>query len=203
MKRFISLCMTTILIFCLTGCSLIGCNPERNEEYTREVKNNEVIVEMQSNTLYFEFKVRPQINIDDLQITIAFYDKNNFPVGARTKDLGKVVAGNEYSIQFNSSDFTTKEMFAISKWKYLRARGTVRVEQEINGFCSKHNYDSGYISKPSTCIDYGERIYTCNKCNYKKSDLLELTEHNWLDCKYSDDAKFICDKCCIRTDRKD
>ena len=202
MKKLVTLCTMTILLLCLAGCNFIGCNPERNESYSKEITNSDVIVEMQSDSLYFKFKIRPQEDVNDLMITIGFFDKNNFPVGARTKKLGKVISGNEYSIEFGSNEFTTKELFAISKWKFLEADGTIWIEQEIKSFCTKHNYDNGYINKSPTCGYLGERIYTCQNCNYKKSEIIPRTEHNWLDCKYSD-SNYICDKCCIRCDWKD
>ncbi len=202
-KIIISILISVFFLLGLTSCNPIGCNPERNETYSKKITTRDVIVEMQSNNLYFRFKVRPQIDVEDLMITISFYDKNNFPVGARTKKLGKVISGNEYSIEFGSNDFTTKELFAISKWKFLDANGTIwGIKQEIKGFCFSHNYDDGYINKSPTCLYLGEKIYTCQTCNYKKNELIPCTEHNWLDCKYSD-TNYICDKCCVRCDWKD
>lgn len=202
-KIIIAILITVLFSFGLTGCNLIGRNPERNETYSKEITTRDVIVEIQSSNLYFGFKVRPQIDVEYLKITIGFYDKNNFPVGARTKKLGKVISGNEYSIEFGSNDFTTKELFAISKWKFLEADGTIwGIKQEIKAFCTSHNYDNGYINKSPTCGALGEKIYTCQTCNYKKNEIIPRTEHNWLDCKYSD-SNYICDKCCWRCDWKD
>ena len=189
--------MMIILLLCFTGC-----NANVYNRYSKEITNNDVIVEMQSDSLFFKFKVRPQNDVSDLMITIGFYDKNSFPVGARNKRLGKVISGHEYSIEFGSDDFSAKEFFAISKWKFLKADGTIWIEQEIKSFCIKHNYDNGYISKSPTCGYLGEKIYTCTTCNYKKSEYVASTEHNWLDNKYSD-TKYICDQCCIRCDWKD
>ena len=119
-KRIIAILITVLFSFGLTGCNLIGCNPERNETYSKEITTRDVVVEIQSNNLYFGFKVRPQIDVEDLMITIGFYDKNNFPVGARTKILGKVISGNEYSIEFGSNDFTTKNCHHFVKF-YLNS----------------------------------------------------------------------------------
>lgn len=205
MKKIIiiSSLITIFFLLSLTGCNLIACNPERNETYSKKITTRDVIVEMQSDNLYFGFKIRPTTDVENLMITIGFYDKNDFPVGARTKKLGKVISGNEYSVEFGSNDFTTKELSAISKWKFLEADGTIwGIKQEIKAFCSSHNYDDGYINKSPTCGYLGEKIYTCQTCNYKKSEIIPSTEHNWLVCKYSDD-KYICDKCCIRCDWKD
>ena len=189
-----------LLIFaCLT---MAGCNPERNKSYSKEITTRDIKIEKVSNSLYFSFKVRPQVDVNHLMITIAFYDKNEYPVGARTKKLGKVLAGQEYTIEFNENDFTLTEMLAIYKYKFIEADGTLWIEQETHGICFEHNYDDGIVNKKATCGCLGETIYTCKNCNYKKSELIPRTEHNWVNDKYTDSI-YICTKCCIRCDWKD
>lgn len=181
---------------------MTGCNPERNTSYSKEITTRDIKIERISNSLYFSFKVRPQEDVNDLMITIAFYDKNDYPVGARTKKLGKVLAGQEYTIEFNENDFTLTEMLAISKYKFIEADGTLWIEQKTHGICFEHNYDDGVINKKATCSCLGETIYTCKNCNYKKSELIPRIEHNWVNDKYTDSI-YICTQCCSRCDWKD
>ena len=192
-----------ILLLLLTFSILFfsSCNPERNKTYHKEITTNDVLVEACSSNTSFKFVVRPQIDLNDLRISIGFCDENSYPVSARTKDVGKVIAGNEYYIEFLNSDFTSKEIHNISKWRYLDAEGTVYVKQETKGICSKHDYDDGVVNKKNTCYDVGEKIFTCKNCGYKKSEATARKEHEWLDNKYSD-MKYICNKCCVRSDQK-
>ena len=192
MKKIFILSILLLFISVLTGC-----NPERSSGYSQEITKNDVKVEKFSNSLYFAFIIRPQVSVDDLSVTIGFYDKNDYPVGARTKQIGKVIAGQEYHIEFNNNDFTTTELSVISKFKYLDAEGTLWLDQETHGLCFEHKYDSGYITREPHCDCLGERMYTCLTCGYKKNELISRIEHNWVENKYSD-MKYICTKCLSR-----
>ena len=185
--------MALLLLF-----NLAGCNPERNKSYSRVITTKDVLVEKSSQSLYFAFIVRPQTDVNDLMITIGFYDKNDYPVGARTKKLGKVLAGQEYNIEFNENDFTSREMLAIAQYKYLDADGIIWLEQNTHGVCFEHAYDDGVIGKAAACDHLGEKIYTCKTCGYKKCEIIPDLSHTWVDCKYSSDSESICKICCIR-----
>ena len=199
MRKIISLVLIQFM-FLSVLISLASCNPERNETYTKEITTQDVILDKSSDSINIAFIVRPQVDVDDLMITIGFYDKNDYPVRAGTKKIGKVIAGQEYHIEFN--DFSYKELLAISKYKFLDADGTMRIEQDTKGFCSKHNYDDGFTSKEAKCGCLGEMLYTCQNCGYKKSEMIPYIEHNWVDNKYGD-MNFICTKCCVQCDWED
>ena len=199
MRKITSFVLILVLVSTFT-LSLVACNPERNETYSKEITTRDVIIDKSSNSLNIAFVVRPQVDVNDLMITIGFYDKNDYPVRARTKKLGKVIAGQEYHIEFD--DFSYKELLAISKYKFLDADGAIWLEQDTKGFCTKHNYDNGFVNKEAKCGCLGEKIYTCQNCGYKKSELIPRTEHNWVDNKYGD-MNFICTKCCVQCDWED
>lgn len=203
MKKMLkSLLTTLILIICITVITSCACNPEVSKSYSREINNNEVIVEKSSASKYFGFAIRPQIDVENLYITIGFYDKNNYPVCARTKLIGTVNKGQEYHIEFINSDFTLKEFLAISKSKYLSADATLWVKQETKGICFKHQYDDGFISKIPTCLLSGQKTYTCSICGYKKTKILTHTgQHDWVENKYSE-MKCICTLCCCSANSK-
>ena len=200
MRKIISFVLIIVSVFSFTF-SLVSCNPERNETYRKKITTRDVLQDKYSNSLYLSFVVRPQIDIDDLKIVIGFYDKNGYPVGHGYKKIGKVIAGQEYHIEFDDNYFSYKQLLAVSKYKYLNAEGSITVDQNTHGFCSNHNYDEGYENKKSTCDCLGEKIYTCKSCGYKKSEMIPRIEHNWVDNKYGD-MKYICTKCCIQADGK-
>ncbi len=194
--------LALLLSLILISITLTACNPERNDTYWKEITTKDVLVEKSSNSLYFSFIVRPQVTVNNLHITIGFYDKNDFPVGARIKQIGAVIKGQEYHIEFNNSDFTTTELLAIAKYRYLEANGTIYgIKQETKGICFEHKYDDGFVNKQSTCYLPGEKIYTCTTCGYKKTGYIERTKHNWVTNRYSD-MKYICTQCCCRADAK-
>ncbi len=195
MKKFL-----IIVLILLVFTNFVACNPERNESYSKEINKNDIIVEISPNTLTPSFIVRPQIDIDDLSIHIGFYDQNDYPVRAGTKRIGKVVAGNEYTVEFDY--LTTKEILNMSKWKLINVEGKISIKQKFSVFCTQHHYDEGYINKKATCENLGEKIFTCKNCNYKKTESIERLEHDWVETKYSE-MNYICTKCCIQCDYED
>lgn len=42
-----------------------------------------------------------------------------------------------------------------------------------------HLWDEGVIKKNSNCIENGEKIYTCFRCNETRTEKLEKTDHKW------------------------
>lgn len=193
-KEFFLFNIILILLVSLTSCS----SYEHEMSYYEFVDKNDVYVEKNSNSLYIAFTVRPQIDIDHLTLAFGFYDKNDYPVVYASKRLGKVIAGQEYHIEFS---FSTKEMLAISKYKYLDADGEIYKKCTYSGIC-EHTYNDGYVQKKASCANNGMLIKECTKCGLIDTNYIPYEEHNWVTNKYSD-TKYICTKCCIRSDSKD
>lgn len=54
-----------------------------------------------------------------------------------------------------------------------------------------HLWDDGVIKKKSTCIETGEKIYTCFRCNETRTEKLEKIDHKWNE-KETIDLKATC-----------
>lgn len=55
-----------------------------------------------------------------------------------------------------------------------------------------HIWDDGVVKKESTCIEQGEKLYTCFRCNATKIEKIAPTNHNWND-KETIDLKATCE----------
>ena len=42
-----------------------------------------------------------------------------------------------------------------------------------------HDWDSGKVTVPSTCLTEGERIYTCDECGATKNEPIQASGHSW------------------------
>lgn len=71
------------------------------------------------------YKVTPNVDINDLQVTIYFLDSSNNTVTTKVKIIGNVSANVEYSFSFKLSDFSVTEIFKIEYWRYEVTGGTV------------------------------------------------------------------------------
>ena len=198
MKKLLSLLSIYTLI--LTSVfSLTSCNPERDAQYSKQITTSDVLIDQSVSIINPAFIVHPQVDIDNLTITISFYDKDNYPVAMRTHKLGKAIAGQEYYIEIDS--LSQRELSNISHYKFTDAEGTIWIEQETKGICLEHKYDDGFINKNATCNSAGEKIYSCTNCGYKQSSLFARSQHNWVYNKYGD-FKFICSHCCVQSNSK-
>ena len=54
-----------------------------------------------------------------------------------------------------------------------------------------HLWDDGTVEKEPTCVEKGERVYTCFRCNKTKSEKIEAVGHKWND-KETTDLKATC-----------
>ena len=71
------------------------------------------------------YKIVPDTDIKDLQVTIYCSDKNDSLITSKTKAVGNVKTGVEYSVTISISEFTFSEMFKIEYYRLRVTGGTV------------------------------------------------------------------------------
>lgn len=76
-------------------------------------------------SLGITYKIVPDTDIKDLQVTIYCSDKNDSLITSKTKAVGNVKAGVEYSVTISISEFTFSEMFKIEYYRLRVTGGTV------------------------------------------------------------------------------
>ena len=72
-----------------------------------------------------ELTIMPKYDIDDLVITIEYYDSNNNLLKKQTKSIGDVNAGVPKTSSIELTDFTVTQAFKIKTCKYYVSAGTI------------------------------------------------------------------------------
>lgn len=214
-NNFKFLSVLIFITYILLNCFIfVGCNDTTNEKYYyRSVSTtNDIIVEQKTNlSMSLSFVVRPQNDIDDLLLGFSFFDANDNPIIAKSKELGNVNNGGEYNIQldFLDDDFSFSQFSKIAKFNIDIIRGRIKELQNTTKSCSNHKFNDGTITISSSCHTMGEKILTCSKCNYKKVENISYKEHNYIlwktirepTCIQTGQCWDICKNCAVRTQR--
>lgn len=131
-------------------------------------------------------------------------------IPATCSQEGKV----HYTAVFTNNNFTTQDKEAIVpqlSHKNTEIRNARNATCESSGYsgdiyckdCGKflsegsiikakgHLWDDGTVKKEPTCVEKGEKVYTCFRCNATKTEKLEAVGHKWND-KETTDLKATC-----------
>lgn len=102
-------------------------NSDGKKELTsRSARNSDLEIESSEDfSLSIDFNVTPECDIDDLELTFSFYDKNKDVLTTKVKNVGNVKEGVEYSISFSLSEFSFSNMFTIESVSCSVTGGTV------------------------------------------------------------------------------
>ena len=194
MKRFNYI--LTIFLIMFSVFSVFGCNSNDKDYYIRRPTHTDVRIEQDpSGLLSMKFLVIPQKDIVDLCVSFSFFDSNNKPIIKKTKQMGDVIKGNQYTIQLPLSEFTASQLLKISRYKTQFFRGIITISQEKQGLCLMHNFNQTKI-KEATCDAEGEILHTCKNCNYKQTEIISYKNHNFIKL---DSTYYICTDCCVRS----
>lgn len=119
-----------------------------------------------------------------------------------------------YTAVFTNNNFTTQDKEVIVpqlSHKNTEIRNARNATCESSGYsgdiyckdCGKflsegsiikakgHLWDDGTVKKEPTCVEKGEKVYTCFRCNETRSEKLEAVGHKWND-KETTDLKATC-----------
>lgn len=131
-------------------------------------------------------------------------------IPATCSQEGKV----HYTAVFTNNNFTTQDKEVIVpqlSHKNTEIRNARNATCENSGYsgdiyckdCGKflsegsiikakgHLWDDGTVKKEPTCVEKGEKVYTCFRCNATKTEKLEAVGHKWND-KETTDLKATC-----------
>lgn len=131
-------------------------------------------------------------------------------IPATCNQEGKV----HYTAVFTNDNFTTQDKEVIVpqlSHKNTEIRNARNATCESSGYsgdiyckdCGKflsegsiikakgHLWDDGTVKKEPTCVEKGEKVYTCFRCNATKTEKLEAVGHKWND-KETTDLKATC-----------
>lgn len=93
---------------------------------SRKATTNDIHIESDdSNLVSIELLLTPKKDIDDLEITVEYYDKNKTLLKTKVVYYGDVKEGATYSKSISISNFSLSEFFKLSYARYLVTGGTV------------------------------------------------------------------------------
>ena len=131
-------------------------------------------------------------------------------IPATCSQEGKV----HYTAVFTNDNFTTQDKETIVpplNHKNTEVRNARNATCENSGYsgdvyckdCGKflsegsivkargHLWDDGTVKKEPTCVEKGEKVYTCFRCNASRTEEIEAAGHKWND-KETTDVKATC-----------
>ncbi len=113
-----------ILFFLLLGV-LSGCNKE-STLLSRDAKNSDIDFDLSNEfSLNIEYKITPIVDINNLEITFKYYDKNNNLLTTKIKNVGNVEKDIEYSITVSLTEFSFLDVFKLHSVSARVTGGTV------------------------------------------------------------------------------
>ena len=114
-----------LLFLLLGGIFIAGCNKE-STLLSRDAKNSDIDFNLSNEfSLNIEYKITPRVDINNLEITFKYYDKNNNLLTTKIKNVGNVEEGIEYSITVSLTEFSFLDVFKLHSVSARVTGGTV------------------------------------------------------------------------------
>lgn len=99
---------------------------EVNNIINRPAKTTDIAISNADALLTgYSFKIIPSCDINNLTINFIFKDNKDKTIVQKSRSMGNVVKGSEYTITF--SDISLANMLSISKYNYSVTSGTVTI----------------------------------------------------------------------------
>lgn len=96
-----------VIVLFMAGCS--------TKIVTREANTNDVIIECPTEfSLNINYRITPQVNINNLKIKLSFYNSKNQLLKTKNHNVGNVTKGNQVTISISLTEFSLGEIFSIS-----------------------------------------------------------------------------------------
>ncbi len=119
-KFSITLCFILMLISLtmLSGCSLL----------TRKATNADIYIDLsQEISFSINYKVKPNVDIDNLEIEFNYFDSNGTFLAYKTKNVGNVTKGQEITVSVSLTEFSLTDLFKIYSTQAKVIGGTVPI----------------------------------------------------------------------------
>ena len=128
MQRFkkINLMILVVALF-IGGAILTGCSCSNSPQlFTRAATNNDVYIDLSEElSLNVTYKVTPNVDIDNLEITFKYYDNNKKLLATKYRTLGNVKKGVQYSVYVSFGEFSLWDLFKITSTSARVTSGSV------------------------------------------------------------------------------
>lgn len=102
-------------------------NNQLEQIVTREANNNDVIIRIEQNITYIDVYIKPQVDIDDLEIEVELLDKNSKHLMSYNRSAGNVVKGVEVKIRLDLTKMPGLDYFKIYQMQTNVTSGKVSI----------------------------------------------------------------------------
>ncbi len=124
MKTLLTVTIIVLLLFFIVAMSFGACNG-----LGRDATNNDVRIEMQESlaTMSIEIYILPNVNINDLELTIDCNNDNGKLLKTVTKHIGNVKKGNQVIAYIDSSDLGFLNLISVSQTRTKVSGGKIPI----------------------------------------------------------------------------
>lgn len=114
--------IVAILIFITSLFILTGCN----KILTRQATINDINIDTsQEISFNINYVMIPYVDIDDLELQFKYYDNDKNLITTKTKSVGNVKEGNQYTVSVSLTEFNFFDLFKINYTSVSVINGTV------------------------------------------------------------------------------
>lgn len=105
---------------------LFACTSTTEKMFSRDAKTSDISMDLsQEFSFNINYEMTPKVNIDNLEITFKYYDKNNNLITTKVKYVGNVKKGIEYTISVSLTEFSFFDLFKLYSVSMAVTNGTV------------------------------------------------------------------------------
>ena len=93
---------------------------------TRSARDSDVSISYDNESMWNKrYKITPNVDIADLEITFIYLDENRNELCSIVKTIGNVSEGTEYSVTVMSSEFSFSDLWSVSYWRSAVTGGNI------------------------------------------------------------------------------
>ena len=121
--KFVAIFMLLVICaFFIYSCSE-SCRNLTNQQAT----NNDVTIETEQSATSITMIINPKENINNLRITIYYYNSKNILLGTEVRNIGDVSKKQEYRRTLNMTGLSVSEILTVSRCKFEVTGGTISI----------------------------------------------------------------------------
>lgn len=123
-KKYLLIAIIAFLLFSLT--CLTGCFETTKKVFSRDAKTSDISINLsQEFSLNITYEMKPKVDIEGLELTFKYFDKNKTVITTKTKYVGDVTKDIKYSITVSLTEFSFFEIFKLNSVSMAVTNGTV------------------------------------------------------------------------------
>lgn len=120
LNRILLILLTLALILLTCACT------DSPQLFSRDATNADIYIDLQQEfSLNIKYQMTPNVDIKGLELTFTFSDKNRQVLTTKTKYVGDVTKGGQYTISISLTEFNLIDILKIENSSCTVTKGTV------------------------------------------------------------------------------